>query len=972
MCLFIPFFAFTQQNSILSSADWYKIAVEQTGIYKLTYEDLQNYGIDVGQINPHHLSLYGNPAGMLNESLVTPVYTDLQPLAIQVVGEEDGFFDPQDYVLFYGQGPDLWEFDQQSQSYKHITNIYSRKTYYFLTIGTENGKRIQIEQSTDLEPTATVDYYDLLINHEQELVNPGKTGRTWLGEDFSQSDSITFIFETSNTEFNENNYFNVSLASKCTEQSQIDIKLNGAILQTITLTPTTGDYGFYSLSNANFNCSMGGGNTEIRFIYSKPNDSAQAWIDHFEIKMKMNKSLHGDQMPFLCAENVGPGAITQFSLAHNPSETVVIWNVTDPMNVKQEALTLGTNQVDFRLATDSLLEFQAFNNMSFYAPEFIELIENQNLHDLTPPDLLIVTCPEFQDVANQLASFHNNEDNFLATTVTLDHIYNEFSSGAQDITAIRNFVKYLRDKSSTDNKPAYLLLFGDASYDYLDRVENNTNFVPTYESVLSSNSVNSFASDQYFGLNSMDNFGGTQVSVGRIPVGSKTEANTMLNIIENYHSNNTSGSWKNNMMLIADDSDSNIHLNDAEQLDEVIGINSPVMNISKCYLDFFELIQSNEGPRYPEVNETITKKTNEGVFYVNYIGHGSADQLASEQVLSKNDLVNWTNSDNRPLWVIASGPVGCFDNPEFVSLGEAVYLNQEAGAIALIASSGATFAAANKQINSQIVEKLTDDSMQGGLRFGDLLPQNYSSNSFTKWNLLGDPALKINFPEFNVITTAINEVDIDLFTDTIQPGASITLHGQIVSKSDGNLQYGFSGTVYLQVMSPTTIRSTRGNQESSMVVDVVVQDSILVKSNTLVENGQFEISISLPANSWEGYGNLKLSWYAEDGETDANGFYSQLIYGGNPSAIKEYGEFLDLVKVYPTIFTDYLDVEIPQMTDKEVVYQVYNSMGLEVYSQNSVTSNRLERIHLLGLASGMYILNLNMGAESKMFKVFKQ
>lgn len=967
----IPLFALTQQNSILSNGEWYKISVEESGIYKLSYDDLQSYGIDVSNIDPQKLCLYGNPAGMLSESLEADNFTDLQQMAIKVIGEEDGVFNVDDYILFYGQSPDVWKFDEANSEFHFVKNIYSEKTHYFLSVGDEFGLRIQPEESTTLEATATPLYYDLLIAHEMELVNPGKSGKMWLGEDFTESNTMSFNLNTNNTVLSNNNYFNVVLASKSTEAQIMEIKIDGESFKSLEMQRSPSFAWDYRFERFDSLCTAGEENTELTFTYSQSNDSATAWIDRFELRMKMNKSLFGNQMPFRTIENVGSGEITQFTLESDSPENVNVWNISDPLNVKQEILTLESNQLSFCLPTESLKEFLAFDGESYFSAEFIDEVTNQNLHNINPPDFLIVTHPDFADAANQLAAFHSFEDNMLTEVVSVYDIYNEFSSGSQDITAIRNFIKYLREKSGSDNKPEYLLLFGDASYDYLNRVENNTNFVPTFETLESARVTMSYASDQYFGLNSMEDEGQTQVAVGRIPVSTSAEAISAVNKIELYSSTASLGNWKNEMMFIADDADNNIHLKYSEGLFQDADTNSPVMNFTKCYLDFFDLIQTDEGPRFTEVNEIIANKTNDGVFYVNYMGHGGEKELAFEHVLTIDDLSNWTNSTKMPLWVISSGSVGYFDNPEFVSLGEEIYLKEDGGAIALLTTSRISYMTVINSQNEIIIEKFTDPSRQSDLRFGDLLTLNQGSTMNLNWNLFGDPALKIKFPEFNVNTTTINGILAEDYSDSISPGTPLLLNGQIVSKDDANLQSNFSGNIYLKVFAPKQIRQTLANQESSYVADVVVQDSILVEGTATIVNGEFEISVNLPEEYWEGFGDLKLSYYAENGETDANGFYNEIRYGGEPNAIDENEGPLDLVNVFPTIFTDYLNIDMAEIKNQAVNYRVYDAMGSEVYSMKSTTNNGVERIKIPGLAKGMYILNMEMGIESRNFKVFK-
>ena len=972
--LFFPFFLFAQQNSVLSNGDWYKIFVEETGVYQITYDDLSAYGIDIENIDPQNLAIYGNPAGMLPESMEEPYYTDLQPLAIKVVGEEDGSFDPDDYILFYGQSPDTWELDEETENFHYLPNLYSDKTYYFLTVGDYQGKRMETQQSTEDDPTAFPDYYDLPLAHSEELVNPGKSGKRWLGEDFSVSDTLSFILNTEGkTLLSDSVYFHIVAAAKCSEVSELTININRELYKTIQLFASSDAYINYRLTSFDSICEAGGSDTRITFIFSRPNDSASAWIDYFELGFMGAKQLSGaSQMSFRSVESTGPGEITEFSLDDENPAGLHVWNVTDPVNVKEVELNVGESSVSFRLPTDSLLEFHAFNGQSFLVPGFTGMVPDQNLHAMTIPDLLIVTYPDFMLQAIQIAAIHQETEGMSCAVVTPEEVYNEFSSGAKDITAIRNLVRYLYDLSGGES-PSYLLLLGDASYDYKDRVAGNTDLVPTFESEISATVMNSFASDRYFGLQAMDDAYGSSplpVGVGRIPAKNVDEANAVMNKLWAYQAPGALGVWKNEFMFIGDDGDANLHMKQADMLGDTLDVLAPVENNTKCYLDFYPRVTNENGHGYPEAKELIDEKMNTGVFYVNYTGHGWSTQLAEENVVNSESVDDWSNGNYLPLWVTASGGVVHFDDPDVVSLAEQILLKDDGGSIGFIGNTRPGFASANLALNMATLAALLEGEQDGNtVRLGDLMMRSEQHRS-ERWTLLGDPAMRIAFPRYNVYTTTLNGVEIGDFTDTIAPGDRITLEGLIKSKTDGAVQTGFNGTVYLKVYAPPYVRSTLGNQGTG-VIDFTVQDSVLVESSSEVVNGAFEISVRLPSAYYESFGLLKLSWYADNSETDASGYYTGPVFGGEPNSVDEFQQLAGLIKVYPSPFTDQITIRMPEANTGTVSFSVYNMMGSEVYSGQIDGRLHQAQVNLTHLSKGLYMLNMSNSKFQKSFKVLK-
>src|SRR5690606_5112009 len=386
-----------------------------------------------------------------------------------------------------------------------------------------------------------------------------------------------------------------------------------------------------------------------------------------------------------------------------------IWDVTDPINVREQPFNLSNGIISFNAATDSLREFIAFTNSVSTQVALLGKIENQNLHGFTQTDMIIISHPLFLTQANQIADFHRNEG-LDVIIVTPQQIYNEFSSGAQDIVAIRDFVRMLYNRAVTSTDlPQYLLLFGDGSYDNKNRLTANTNFIPTFQS---ENSVNplgpvSYVSDDFYGLldDSEGLWNGPEVmdiAIGRLPVKSTQEANNVVNKILNYNTINTLDDWRNELLFVGDDEDAlNMHMRDANIIADTVRSRYKAYNVDKVLIDAYQQVATPGGNRYPDVNDKIDKKINEGALIVNYTGHGGEVGWAHERILNVPMINGWENQQGLPLFITATCEFSRFDDPIRTSAGELVILNRYGG-IALLTTVRTVFAGPNFLINKSL------------------------------------------------------------------------------------------------------------------------------------------------------------------------------------------------------------------------------------------------------------------------------
>ncbi len=960
------------QNSVLSDGSWYKLALQETGIYKITYNDLLSYGINPVQINPKYIRLYGNGNGMLPEANDAFRYDDLQENAIFVYGENDEVFDPDDYILFYGENQTEWKLNESTGYFDHQVNYYSDYTYYFITIGTEEGKRIVNQAEPSGNPTQTIQMFNDYFEHEEESYNLIQSGKSWYGELFLETTSYDFDLNFPDLLTDFPVHLKSSFANRSFVNCSMEISIDGDTVSSVVLAavnPSSTKYAQKKTDAVSFYVNNHAFN--LNFSYNQPNDSAMAWLDYFELNYMNDLNLNGNQLRFRSIASVGVGEISLFEISGVDASTWV-WNVTDPINVSGISGIVMGDQFEFKIATDSLLEFIVFKGMEFESPEFIGQVENQNLHGLEPMDYIIISHEDFLEPAQQLATFHESNDGLSSFVVTPEIIYNEFSSGSTDVTAIRDFIKYLYDKSGGE-KPEYLLLFGDGSYDPKDRIENNTNFIPTFQTKESLITAASYVIEDYYSYmddsEGYDGIGDPDIGVGRLPVKSLDEAsNSVSKIIHYSTNNNTFGNWKNDICLIADDGDGNLHIEQADSIAKII----TGYNVDKLYFDFYELVQNPEGPRYPEVEEKISQLMEDGVFLINYIGHGGDTVWGQEHVLENSDIENWNNADNLPVLVIASCAYSRFDNPEIISGGELAAIKNNGGVIGTLSSSRLAYAQNNFVINQRLMDYFLDPDIETK-RLGDFAryskpPAQLSTRNFI---LLGDPALKISIPGNKIVTEFINGININLPLDSIQPGEQITVSGY-TTDFDGNLLSNYNGTILIKVFERPYIKTTLGNQPYSYPIDIIVQDSIMLEMQSEVINGQFEYSFTLPSNLLQDYGKIKLSHYSFNESQDASGFFSEIVVGGEPSAIITNGAN-DNFGIFPTPVTNNLFI-INHSTSKSIIAEIIDISGntkLTFKFNNIQTAEKL-LMDVSRLSGGFYILKVSTDTLTSEFKFIKK
>lgn len=898
---------FLKSNSILQNGKWYKISVNKDGAYKITYAFLKQLGIDPETINPKNIRIYGNGGGMLPKSNLVARADDLLENAIVVEGENDGVFNKEDYVLFYGQSPHRWKYNKSAAPvFEHIPHLFSDSTYYFINVDLGPGKRIQTQPSSTLPVTQLVTSFDDYAVHENDDKNLINSGNKWFGEYFDNIYSYDFSF---NFPFIEPTPVTVkvvmagrhkdsSFYSASCQSRSVSFGINGF-----------GEYVYGELGSGSFHFNSSTPAFSVNVTKQTP--EAIAWLDYIEVHARRKLIMFGDQLLFRDVNSVGSGNIAGYSLAVNAP--VQIWDVTDPVNVQLQNTTTGNN-IQFALPADSLKEFLAFTGQLFLTPGIWGAIENQNLHAIPNKDFMIVTHPDFITEAKQLAAIHEKEDKLSTIVVTPQQIYNEFSSGTPDITAIRDFVRMFYNRASNASElPKYLLLFGDGSYDNKKNTKGNTNFIPTFESDESTNLTHSFVSDDYYGM--LDDKEGIflpdspeaiDIGIGRFPVKTKSEAQVAINKIIHYIqtgippttvnngcSNNQAtpfGDWRNTICLVADDEDNDDHLKNAEKLSDIMKQSYKAYNVDKIYTDSYKQESTPGGERYPDVNEAIDKRIEKGCLIFNYTGHGGEVGLAHERIVDISMINKWSNSNNLPLFFTATCEFSRYDDPSRTSAGEYTFLNPKGGAIALFTTVRLVYSSQNSELNQSFMNAVFQSA--GETKLGDIFQRmksesvNLNLNS-RNFSMLGDPALRLTYPQYNIVTDSVNNNPVTSNnSDTLKALSLITITGHL--EKNGALMPSYNGILYPTVFDKIQYITTLSNDIESPAYTFSLQKNILYKGKASVTNGHFKYEFIVPKDIGYQYGIGRISYYAENGTEDANGYYDQVIVGGsNDAATKD-------------------------------------------------------------------------------------
>ena len=475
-------------NSVLASGQWYRFYIDTTGVFKLTKSFLQRLGVNVNNVDPRTIKVFGHGGRMIPYSNAEPYPYDVPENAIKFVGEEDGVFNNEDYILFYGQGPTGYN----EESATHI-NCYTDKTYYYINVGAGYGKRIQPLSQPTGAPDLIIDTFEDYQFHEVDQYNLVSLGRRWFGDRFDIETKKNFEFNFPDLVTSQPVNLKVVVASASESSSAMSISLNESHLTTLSLSGVNSP--IYA-SGATFSSAVNVSTSKITVgleFDNRGNPSALGYLDYISVEALRQLNFNNKQFQFKNSIVTSQSGVGQYNIS-NAERLSEIWEVTDIYNVLSLENTNNSANLSFTAPLGSLKTYVAVSPSDYFEPKLDgkTTVANQNIKgsvfqnsqgEFQDVDYIIVAPDNMLTHAERLAQINQDQYGLNVKVLGLSEIYNEFSSGNPDIGAIRNVVKYVYDNaSSPENRIKYLCLFGDSSYDYKNRVQNNTNIVPSWYS----------------------------------------------------------------------------------------------------------------------------------------------------------------------------------------------------------------------------------------------------------------------------------------------------------------------------------------------------------------------------------------------------------------------------------------------------------------------------------------------------------
>jgi uncharacterized repeat protein (TIGR01451 family) len=686
----------------------YKVFVEQDGLYQLTYSDLEEAGLPVGDLNPQTLQIFNKG----------------HEVAIRVIGEGDGSFDQDDYILFYGR--------------KNNTQ-YTDVNVYWLAFDQEMGRRMEERDGTPGSAPVPESFWTAAHLEEDLRFLPrypeSEDGDHWFWNyvyppSIPSQTYITTLENLGGASYDATVTMHVLGGAEIPHT--VEISFNGNYVGDVSwagLGPITPTVAFPS-------AFLQEGNNEI--VLASPNAEDLFYVDWLEIGYRDTYRAESDQLYF----SIDMGDTWDFEISGFLTESLAVYDITEPVSpahvVNVQTVPIGAEfALRFQDSPGPETQYLALSPSHWLGAT----IEGDTPSDWLSPDngadYIIITPHEFYADVLPLAEYRALQGLRVAV-VELQDVYDEFWYGLLDAKAIRAFLSYAYEYWEPP-APSYVVLVGDGSFDFKDVWgAGEPNPLPPYLAYV----------DPWIGLVAADNryvmIAGEDILpemyIGRLPVNDSAQVQTMVSKIITYEGA-PDADWHANLVFYTDDAD---EAGDFPYLSDLVAdhLVPPPYTVNKIYLGETCTPAGTCRDQFLEaVNET-------GALMVNYVGHAGPQIWASESLFTVGDLPELTNGDKMPIHLPMTCNDGYFTIPGYPSLGESAVRIDGRGAVASWSPSGLGLATGHDRLNRGFfravlmdgVRELGQAAVSGKLW---LYASGENLDLVDTYHVFGDPALRL-------------------------------------------------------------------------------------------------------------------------------------------------------------------------------------------------------------------------------------
>ena len=916
------------ESSVLSEGNWAKIEVTETGMQFISDGALKNMGF----ANPEEVNVYGYGGGMIPETLDSP---DDLPMVVSL--RVNGG------IIFFGKGPVTWtRVNTGFTEYVHTSDPYSEKAYYFVSDVNPQRRAAEIGAKLNAVGEPVTSFLERLV-HEENISMPMSSGRLMLGEDFRTNPNRNFRFQLPGnigfaritTSFgcktsSGTSFIQFTANGKQLETSSSD-RMNASDTKLIVTTKTTKE-----IEDA-------GSSLDLSIKFNGSGNISTAALDYIEIEYSRELNLSGGELYFYLRQDQ-----TREIRLNGANANTIIWDVTDCLNPIVMPTQLDGGTISF-VGELGNREYVAFDPSKVTRGVITgNKVNNQNLHSMPAPGMLVISPSEYLSASQRIVDLHRQTDGLEVVVLTPEMIYNEFSCGKQDVSAFRKLLKMWYDRAKSqgsEDYTKYCLIMSRPTYDnkMVTPAVRNAGYprIPIWQSPSGETETTSYSTDDYIGM--LEDVAGSfnignaniNVAVGRMPVKSLWEANVVLDKLEEYLLNPDLGSWRNNIMIIADDQDNGTHLNQAENVVANLKSNDAGKGFiyEKLYLDSYELEYTGVGASYPQAHERMMNKWNEGLAFIDYIGHANPKSWGHEYLLTWTDINSMSNK-RLPFIYAATCEFMRWDADD-ISGAEVLWLLPSSGVIGMICPSREVLITANGVLNASIAEYVFMKDEDGRpLTTGEIMVRGKnSSNTGTnklRYGLLGDPSMRLPWPEYSVVIDKINDVVLEDAEDypVLKARSTVKVSGHLEDGNGGKLS-DFNGIAEIVLFDAEKVVTTNANGSDGVESIYNDRKTRLFVGRVKVENGEWSTSFTMPSEIENNYMPAFLSLYAYDESgREANGYTEKLYaYGYDTTAPDDFEgpKIIEFYLDHPGFVTG--DHVSPNPT---VVAKFYDESGISV------------------------------------------